>query len=137
MNLAVPKNHFWNIVAADAIVLIVLSIVWLVGKSSSGDRSIALGAVFLAGFLFVSVPLFFIVFANAIVRTRRTALASSNWVITYVAVSLVVHLLLAVDAGFFDKWIGDYERYRIETLYPAQTKLRDAMNSGPSPILKK
>jgi len=133
MRDSVLKNLYWKVVSADALVLFVLGVIWLNAKSSSGDQSIALGAIFLVSFIFVCTPLLVVVLVFALEKLKSQGCKRNKLAIAYLVLSFSLHGLLAYDAGFFDQWIDNYQRQQYDQANPAQTKLRHAMSSGPIP----
>ena len=131
------KNMYWKVVGADALVLLVLGAIWLNAKSSSGDESIALGAIFLFSFIFICSPLLVAVLVFALEKLKAEGWKHNKIAIIYLVISVSLHVLLAYDAGFFDQWINDYQRQQYDQANPAQTQLRHAMSAGPIPNIEK
>ncbi|MCP3850837.1 MAG: hypothetical protein GY694_11465 [Gammaproteobacteria bacterium] len=130
-------KFFWLSAIADAVVMIVLLIFWVVATSYSGDTSTAFGFVFLAGFIFVSLPLFCLIVAQLFIIFYQFTLQKIKWLIFYFALSFIGHLLLAYHGGFFDKAINEYQQYKLINKNPAQAKLQYAINLGPTSDIKK
>lgn len=125
------NQHFWKVALLDAFVLVALAIDWAVARSSSGDTGIALGTVFMVGFIFVSLPLMSGVVLLAVLRSSERGWSASTWAIGYAVISLLGHIALAYSGGFFDKVIDQRDRDRYQRQNPELVELRRAIGPGP------
>ncbi|MCR9259069.1 MAG: hypothetical protein NXH95_05075 [Pseudomonadaceae bacterium] len=124
-------SRFWQVALADAVILVSLWVTYVTAANLSGDTSTALGLVFMVGFIFVSAPLLALTIAVGISHIQRVSLKRAKWVLFYVCLSIVGHLMLAYYTGFFDKWIADYQQAARERQFPALTALQYAIARGP------
>lgn len=124
-------NRFWKLAVGYTLLLLALLICWSLAKDTSGDSSTALGLVFMAGFIFLATPLLVLLLGLAYGIARKAGFAAARRVLLYACLSLIAHLALAYDSGFFDKQIEKYKRDARAREFPALTQLQYVVASGP------
>jgi hypothetical protein len=119
-------------ISVNILVLIVVAILFTVATNSSGDKSTALGFIALLLFIFISMPSLLFVTVLTFIKSLR-----SKALITYLVISLVAHVLVAFQLGFFDKAISNFKEIRIQQADPALYSLRNAVSLGPISNIQK
>lgn len=116
---------------ADIIVLLFLFLSWSIASTSGGDVGLGWGVVFLACFIFISIPLFGLFILLLAINVSQAGLMDLRWLICYALLSLSGHLYLAYVSGFFDEWIAEFQQYQRSVAEPGQVKLEQALYRSP------
>lgn len=128
----VEKPHnFWKLAAIDVLVMLAWAAAWSAALATSSGSQIAYGFLALLIFLFVSAPAAVVLLAYGITIVLQFGIRKSKWVLSYSLLSLLLHLAIAYESGFFDSWIDEYQRSSYERQNPALANLRYAVGAGP------